>query len=252
MKKILLFLALPLVFLSTVPAQVTQNEADTIVLERIGEMEHCDALYAMETLQTEGTTITTSSGETLELDYSCWVYYMNYAGETNNKYLIVKESNGNLLQINTTNDGGPEDLAAWRVVLGEVLFDVPVVILSEDYPDYTHCPPSWPCWEGFQGNSFELLIINNHEELEQYITCTDYPEIDFSEKTLLVARGNYRVVVWITHHSLQQSSTHSYIMNVRFRESIAQAESHWAMPIIVNKITDCDSVELNVTYTFGP
>jgi len=37
---------------------------------------------------------------------------VNYAGETNGKYLVVKESNGNLLEVNAKND----ELDGWRVV----------------------------------------------------------------------------------------------------------------------------------------
>jgi len=254
MKKALLLFPLLLVLFFTLPAQITHDEADSIVIERINSIApHCDILYAKEELQTNGITITTSTEEELELDYSCWIYYTSYAG--NNKYLIVKESNGNLLEINTTNDEGLEDLAIWRVVSREILFDVPIIILYEDYTEYTEYPLSSPCWEhSVQGpNSSELIIINSHEELEQFITCTNYPEIDFSQHTLLLTRGKYNYcILWITHHSLQQFSTHSYMMNIRFRETGLTASSSWAIPIIINKITGCDSVELIVTYTYGP
>ena len=240
MKKILFTLALPLVFLSTLPAQVTQNEADTIVLNRIGEMEHCDILYAIETLQTEGTTITTSPGETLELDYSCWVYFMNFAGETNNKYLIVKENNGNLLEINTTNDGGPENLAAWRVVPREVLF--------EDYSlNGTSCQ-----WKKFQGNytDFELIIINSNEELESYVNCTEgstFPEIDFSIYTLLLARGVELYFVRPNYTNLQQLSAQGYVMKVNLRPNLISVITYWQVPIIIDKINSSAAIELIVT-----
>lgn len=34
----------------------------------------------------------------------------------------------------------------------------------------------------------KVIIINSYEELEKYITCTDglYPDVDFSENTLLL------------------------------------------------------------------
>ena len=261
MKKALLLFPLLLVLFFTLPAQITQNEADFIVIERINSIApHCDILYAKEELQTEGVILTTATGEEFELDYSCWVYYMSYAG--NNKYLIVKESNGNLLEINTTNDGGPEDLAAWRVVSREIIFDVPIEIPFEYYllnlipVGLGYLPSGWPCWEWlpYAYNGPELVIINNYEELEQYITCTDYLEleIDFSEHTLLVARGTYNYLLSQTHTSLQQLSTHSYTMSVTLKEHAMPAGCLWAIPIIINKITDCDSVELVVTYTYGP
>jgi len=253
MKKALLLLSLPLVFFFTLSAQITQNEADSIVIERInGIAQHCDILYAKEELQTEGVTITTATGEELELDYSCWVYYMNYAGETNNKYLIVKESNGNLLEINTTNDERPNDLEVWRVITREILFDVPREALFEDYLlDYGEPPFSRICWENTY-NSSELIIINSSEELEQYVTCTDYPEVDFSEHTLLLARGGHNYWSLLTYDgiSLQQLSTHNYIMNINIKEVPLSMQNRWVIPIVVSKITDCDSVELIVTYIY--
>jgi hypothetical protein len=45
------------------------------------------------------------------------VYYVNFTGTQNGKYLIVKENNGNLLEINTKNDNGPNNLTTWIVVM---------------------------------------------------------------------------------------------------------------------------------------
>jgi len=118
MKKILLLITALFAFLTALTAQITQEEADRVVWERMGQETLPYTIYAKEGIQTE-MTITTSTEEVLELDYSCWVYYVNYTGETNNngRYLIVNESNGNLLEVNTKNDVGPSDLAAWREVV---------------------------------------------------------------------------------------------------------------------------------------
>ena len=112
MKKIFL-LIIPFVFLSTLTAQITQEKADEIVLERINQETQTYIVYAKEDVQTE-MTITTANGEILELDYSSWVYYMSYT--EGGRYLIVNESNGNVLEVNTTSDASPNDLTAWRVV----------------------------------------------------------------------------------------------------------------------------------------
>jgi len=117
MKKLFLILSFPLAFIFSLSAQITQTEADLIVMERLSDETKDFIIYAQDSVPTEGYTITTSLEEMLELDYSCWVYYVNYPDEPNGKYLIVKESNGSLLEVNTNNDEGPEDLEEWRDLL---------------------------------------------------------------------------------------------------------------------------------------
>ena len=117
MKKILLFLAvLPFAFLSTSQAPITQSEADEIVLERISQEMQPYTIYAKENIQEEGITLTASTGEVIELDYSSWVYYIHYTDVAQGRYLIVNARNGNLLEINAMNDEGREDLEEWIVV----------------------------------------------------------------------------------------------------------------------------------------
>jgi hypothetical protein len=58
----------------------------------------------------------------LELDYSCLIYYINYLEGTNTaRYLVVKESNGNLLEVNPKNNAAPSNLAEWRIIPEELL-----------------------------------------------------------------------------------------------------------------------------------
>jgi hypothetical protein len=70
-----------------------------------------------------GFEVITSTGETLELDYPVWVYYVSYTEAAIGKYLIVKESNGNLLEINPKNDVVPNDLEDWRMVISIIPFE---------------------------------------------------------------------------------------------------------------------------------
>ena len=122
MKKILLLIVAPFVFLSALPAQITQKEADEIVLERLSQTTQLFTVYAKENIQTEGITITASEGEVIELGYACWIYYINY---TNNakQYIAVKESDGNLLEVYSKEVVEPEDLKQWRVVLDMTAID---------------------------------------------------------------------------------------------------------------------------------
>jgi len=113
MKKITILILLLTACALSLHAQVTQLQADTIVLDRMSSDTRAYTLYAKQGLQEEGYTITTSQGEVFELDYPCWVYFAHYAEETTHKYLIVKENTGSLLEVNVRNDTGPEDLNWW-------------------------------------------------------------------------------------------------------------------------------------------
>jgi hypothetical protein len=124
MKKLLLSLMAPFVLCSTLSAQITQEQADNIVRERMSGETKPYILYAKEEVQPAGYAITTAIGELLELDYPLWVYYVSYIVEyTNGKYLIVKEDNGNLLEVNTKYGLISEDLIGWtewKVIMGNV------------------------------------------------------------------------------------------------------------------------------------
>ena len=121
MRKIIVLILVLVAYAMLLPAQVTQIAADEIVLERMSTEAKPHTIYAKEGVQTK-MAIATISGEVLELDYPCWTYYIHYFEEINNNtcyYLIVKESSGNLLRVNTKNDIPPDDLAAWRIIPAE-------------------------------------------------------------------------------------------------------------------------------------
>ena len=127
MKKLILFIAAFFAFLS-VKAQITQLKSDSIVLQRMSEETRQHSVHVKNNLQTD-FTIYTSQEEILELNYSCWVYYVNYIEQTTvSHYLIVKESNGNILQVNTKNTAEPTDLANWRTIPEEPPLDSLVLI----------------------------------------------------------------------------------------------------------------------------
>ena len=134
MKKILLLIVMPFVFFPALSAQITQEEADEIVLEHIINRYSTSSsytLFAKEELQAEGITIAPSTGEVLELDYACWAYYVRYANT--GRFLIVKANNGNLLEVNAKVDEG--DLAKWkiRVVGSQSNCDQDIIISPDEF-----------------------------------------------------------------------------------------------------------------------
>ena len=129
MKKLLFFIALPFMFL-TLSAQITQEQADAIVLQYIqNEVFPPYILYVNTHAPTaEGIVINTFKEETVKVKYPCWSYYLNenpsVSAPCQHRYLLVKEDDGNLLEIITTNDLGPEELLEWEVLLHFGITDV--------------------------------------------------------------------------------------------------------------------------------
>jgi hypothetical protein len=96
----------------------------------------------------------------------------------------------------------------------------------------------------------EVIVINSSEELDRYVTCTDndYPAIDFSKFTLLLAHGTgTSSVVSVGCSRLQQISEQGYTMNVDLVLGNATVMSPWQVPIIVDKWREESTVELAVT-----
>jgi len=240
MKKILLLIALPFVFIATLTAQITQIQADEVVMNRMSDETKPHNIFAKEAVQTDGFSVVTSTGETLELEYSCLVYYVKYNEETNGKYLIVKESNGNLLEVNTKNDTGPDDLILWRLLPP---IDVPYTKYSLDG---TSCQ-----WVNLNSDE-SVIIINSDEELENYIHCTEgtYPEIDFSKHTLLLANGKSNSDIYEFIVKKLQLSLAGYELNVKIILGDEVVGEQWAIALVIKKIEKESSVELKVLTLF--
>jgi hypothetical protein len=100
-------------------------------------------------------------------------------------------------------------------------------------------------WEG------KLSIINNNEELENYLICTEeYPVIDFSKHTLLLASGIAQTggghvgdIVF-----LKNSGKLYTLKTTIYATGITCDAGYWCVAVLVPKITDEESrIELNVT-----
>jgi hypothetical protein len=194
-------------------------------------------LFAQKNVQTDFTIIT-SQGEVLELDYPCWVYYVNYIEEmNNNRYLVVKDSNGSLLEVRTKNDVIPDNLAEWRAIKW---IDIP---FTEYVLDISFCQ-----WTNIATDS--VIIINSNEELENYITCMrgNYPTVDFSQYSLLLVHGNtnYGSIANLTP-SMALLAPNNYKLNIEIQLQDTAASQEWHTAILVPKMEQ-NVVYLNMYY----
>ena len=133
MKKILLLLVAPFIFFTAQSETVTQEEADNIVLERLSQETRQYTIYAKDGVQ-QKMTVTTANGEIIEVNYKFWVYYISYINNAG-QYIFVKQSNGNVLEVNVTSDATPKDLAEWRIVIGDGEKKITVSLMERD--DYS-------------------------------------------------------------------------------------------------------------------
>lgn len=237
MKKILIILILPLISLSALQAQITQEAADKIVKEYLGDATIDCMLYAKENFQTDGMTIITFAGEIVEFEYPCWVYYAACSANMNNKYILVNASNGNVLNMNLKGDEMPDDVAQWRILA----IDIPFELYSLEGSSCT--------WSNNITHNDELTIINSSEELELYIDCIEnnynYSEIDFSKYTLLLARGETGGI-WDMKINFSRNNENEYILNVVIYLDDSAIWAPWHVSILVRKIDDEATVTLEV------
>jgi hypothetical protein len=243
-----------LAWAASLPAQITQEQADNIVLERLSREMLPYTVYVKEDVQTS-ITITTSVGESIELDYPCRVYYVSYAGNAG-RYLIVKESNGNLLEINTKNDAGPDNLTEWRAVAFEIPFTEYFINCFWCFPS----PEELYCWKNLNHDysspdyveGGKLSVINSNEELEDYLICPkDYPVIDFSKHTLLLASGITTSDAEISDIVFLKNSANQYTLKATIREGDLCVIDYWCIAILAPKIEDEATVILNIKYIYG-
>jgi len=123
---------------------ITQTEADDIVLERLIQETQPYIVYAKDGVQ-QKVTITSVNGEVFDVNYKFWLYYIRFADF--GRYVFVKESNGNVLEVNVKGDATPGDLAQWRILYtNQSNCNRNVIISADEYE-----------------NAFDLFFIEDME-----------------------------------------------------------------------------------------
>ena len=92
----------------------------------------------------------------------------------------------------------------------------------------------------------ELFVINTKEDLEKYITCADdntFPEIDFSNYTLLLTRGFTPTVSFVESISFLNTAAGKYVLTVKIGITPLTRPHNWSEVILVPKIPNGANVE---------
>jgi len=142
MKKLILSMLIFIAWATSLSAQITREQADKIVLEYFqNEVTSPYFLYVNTNAPSEaGIAITTFQEETFTAKYPCWAYYLNEFPEitepAQHRYLFVKENDGNLLEVITSNDMIP-DLTAWEEVSPMGIVETQSIVSVRIYPNPT-------------------------------------------------------------------------------------------------------------------
>jgi len=94
----------------------------------------------------------------------------------------------------------------------------------------------------------KLIVINSKEDLGSYINCLEgnYPEIDFSKHTLLLAIGTTPNGIFEISNRLLQLSAIKYKLNIEILLGDTEGIENWYSALIVNKLSRESDSELVV------
>jgi hypothetical protein len=97
----------------------------------------------------------------------------------------------------------------------------------------------------------KVTVINTPEELEElkgFYAGEEFPEVDLSEQSLLLACGgvNYGIHE-MNVTSLKQLSASEYELNVYFELNASCVCPVWAVGVVTDKIDSSSTIKLNVT-----
>ncbi len=95
----------------------------------------------------------------------------------------------------------------------------------------------------------KVIIINSNEELENYVNCMDgsnYPEVDFSKYTLLLAKGRATSGIADIAKRFIKVAENNYSFNIDITLNMNTVAPLWTAGILISKISLDAIVLLNV------
>lgn len=106
-------------------------------------------------------------------------------------------------------------------------------------------------WEkSEQSHDNELIIIDNDDMMDVYISCPEGknpPSVDFSQHSLLLARGIHPYYTYPNKLSLCRLRPDKYTLTINLSPHLATVITPWQAALIVDKTIREDNVELVIT-----
>ncbi|MEA5127569.1 MAG: hypothetical protein VB074_05250 [Proteiniphilum sp.] len=92
----------------------------------------------------------------------------------------------------------------------------------------------------------KVLVINSDEELSNYVEG-DYPAIDFSKKTLVLAYGYWSGAPLTSDgYKFQQISDRNYVVSANFISTALAVMVDWQVAMVVDKLPSDSTIKFNV------
>ena len=139
--------------------------------------------------------------------------------------------------------------------------EYPIEIPFEEY--CIHWAPylsEFSCWKNLNHDDYapdyvwggKLSVVNSDEELKNYLICPeDYPTIDFSRQTLVLASGiTSSCPVAVRDIGFIKNSANQYALKATISCGFAQTGEYWCFAIFMPKIEDDANVLLSITYKY--
>jgi hypothetical protein len=127
-----------------------------------------------------------------------------------------------------------------------ILTNYPIEIPFTEYSlDSVSCQ-----WTNFASDT--VIIINNNNELENYITCSagNYPAVDFNQYSLLLVHGDANYEISTISKRLEQNSLLEYELNigVYLKDTVVtNTAQQWYVAVAVPKLSQ-NTVSLMMHY----
>jgi len=130
---------------------------------------------------------------------------------------------------------------------GEIAEEIPFSIYSNDGKEGEEGSGLDLAWKGLSFDN-KVIIVNSREEMEKYIAgdIGDYPDIDFSRYTLLLASGETSNGIFSCVDKFRQISLDEYRLDVEIVLDDTTIIGKWQVALTTNKLSSFSKINLNV------
>jgi hypothetical protein len=92
-----------------------------------------------------------------------------------------------------------------------------------------------------------LIVINSKSEWGDYINCTagDFPDIDFSKHSLLLACGQTTSGITAISKKISKSAT-GYVLELGIEQNDATVAQRWQIALVISKLSPESNIDLKV------
>ena len=134
------------------------------------------------------------------------------------------------------------------------MIEIPFAVYSNEGLGSMEGSGLYLIWKGLKYDN-KVIIINSREEMEKYTDSdiSDYPEVDFSNNTLLLASGcTSSGIEKVTVNHLQKLSPNEYLLDIEVLLWSACVEDYWAAVLIVEKMSEESAIDLKICHIDDP